>query len=310
MQSILLITAKIFFIGLLGYIIRKKDKVSRAFTEGMNSLLVLLIAPCSILSSGNHEFSQDIAKNLLYVALIMAGYYAFTISVLHFILKKIQASPTQKSAFTNLVVFPNVGFIGFPIIGELFGDEGTLYVVVSTLLYNLLIFSFGVFNTSRHSKTGSQIDLKHMLKSPLVIASLLGTALFLSPVRVPEPAMDMVSSIGGMLAPISILIIGFQLAEYPLLKIFKNGYAYLVSVCRLLILPLLALLILYLLDISGIFAAVAVLSIALPSGTMNVILSKQYNCEPEFSTQSVVQGNLFMTITLPFIMMLVTRILI
>ena len=121
--------------------------------------------------------------------------------------------------------------------------------------------------------------------------------------------MNIIGSLGDMLAPISILILGFQLAEYPFLEIFKNKFVYLVTACRLLVLPLFILLVFYLLGISGMHAAVAVILLALPSGTLNVILSKQYKCAPEFATQSVVQGNIFMMFSLPLIMMLVTKVL-
>lgn len=305
MQTIASIAVEIFLIGFIGFVLRKKKKVSREFVYGLNSLLISIIAPCAILSSGNYQFSSEVVGNLLIITGIMLCYYIFVISITSLMAGRLSIEKAEKSAFINLSVFPNVGFIGFPIILELYGDEGVLYVVVANLIYNLLIYSYGVFNISMHKK----MNIKQMLKSPLVITSLAGVTLFLSPVRIPSILMGCIDAIALMVAPVSILILGFELAEYPIREIFKNKHAYLVSFLRLVGFPLLVLIILHGLGISPFVSAVCIIILALPPGTMNVILSKQYNCAPEFSAQTTIQGNVLMVVTLPLIMMLTYRVL-
>ena len=76
-----------------------------------------------------------------------------------------------------MAVFANVGFIGFPVVAELYGKEGTLYAVIYNLAYQIFLFTAGTALLSGKK----EVDWKEMLLDPMTATSLAAIAIFLSP---------------------------------------------------------------------------------------------------------------------------------
>jgi predicted permease len=67
------------------------------------------------------------------------------------------------------------------------------------------------------------------------------------------------------------LLVGYTVADYSLAEVFQLPKSYLFSLLRLLVFPLLVLVVVKLLGLSGFVATLAVLAFAGPSG-MNVVV--------------------------------------
>jgi hypothetical protein len=200
----------------------------------------------------------------------------------------------KKRIFVTMTVFANTGFVGFPLMLALFGHEGLLLAVVFNMAYNVFMYSYGIYLLS-----GKNGGFGKIVFNPVSIASIAAILLFISPLRLPPIISSPISEIGSMTVPVSMIIIGASLAPIPIRSICSDLHAYFVSAIRLLILPGLVLLVVMFLPINPVNASVIVLMSALPCGSMNVILSEKYDCEPEFAARTVVQSMLLMMLTLP-----------
>ena len=130
--------------------------------------------------------------------------------------------------------FANTGFIGIPIVLELYGKEGMLYAVIYNMFYQLFFFSYGIAMLSG--------DGRFRLKdawNPCIQSALLAILLFLLPVDLPGPVQDTVETIGAMVVPLSMMIIGFGLSDIRFRDIFCDSKAYAVSLMRLIVFPVL-----------------------------------------------------------------------
>ena len=67
----------------------------------------------------------------------------------------------------------------------------------------------------------------------------------------PGQKHDQLSSVGGMIGPLSMIVTGMLIAEVNLKDIFTNKRVYLVTVLRLIIQPLIALAVINLLGMRG-----------------------------------------------------------
>jgi len=290
---------------LFGFFLKKKKVINEDFQKKLSGLLINAILPISILTSANSEYSKELSNKLLQSAGIAAGYYIVAIVIMGILCKHILLGEKKKSIFKTMSVFANTAFIGFPIVGELYGPEGTLYTVIYNLFYQLFLFTYGIKLLSGQDK----FEWKSLYKDVSTMVSVLAIFIFISPFRFPGVIVSTLGDIGNMMVPLSMIIIGCGLADLNIMDLLNDKFSFLVSALRLLIFPTILLVILKMLQIDTVLAASCVLITALPAGSLNVVLAEQYDCEPKFAAQTVIQSMVFMVITLPIIILLINQVL-
>jgi predicted permease len=77
-----------------------------------------------------------------------------------------------------MLAFPNVGYIGIPLINSIYGPSATIYVAIFILLFNIVIYTYGI--ALLKGKTGKRFSSEN-LKSILNMGTIscLVTLLFL-----------------------------------------------------------------------------------------------------------------------------------
>lgn len=300
------ILGKIFLMVLFGYILKKLKIITDQFQSQLSNLLIKAILPISILSSSCNEFSKELSKGLLITAIVCLIYYISSLFIITMVSKKLHVNKETKKIFITMTVFANVGFIGFPIATELFGNDGILYAVIYNMFFQIFFFTYG---TNLLSNKGS-FKITDLLNSPVTISSFLAIIIYLSPFRFPLFISESLSTVGGMMVPLSMMIIGCSLVGIKPSEILKDKYSYLVSLLRLVLLPLITFLCLLVFDIKGEVAIIITILTALPSGSLNAILAEQYNCNPKYATRTVVQTMVLMIITLPIIIAIAIKYLV
>lgn len=53
------------------------------------------------------------------------------------------ASKKEAGVYKCLIVFGNIGFMGFPMISAVYGAQALIYGAGFLILYNILIYSYG-----------------------------------------------------------------------------------------------------------------------------------------------------------------------
>jgi predicted permease len=304
---ILAVIIKIAVMIALGYLLKKLGIITDQLQKGLADLLLLAILPLSILSSADYAFSSDLLRGMLVVAAAATAFYVAGLFFMTYLSRKLHLQLNERKIFVTMTVFANTGFVGFPIITALFGQQGLLLAVIYNMFYNLFMYTYGINMLGSQGKK-ERIKMRPILTNPITVASVASILIFISPFRFPAVLSAPIADIGAMSVPISMIIMGASLANIPLLEIVKDKYSYLVSGIRLIFFPLLMLLAMKLLNVSSVTATICVLMTALPCGTMNVIFAEKYNCAPEFASRTVILSLLLMIITLPVMIFLTTAV--
>jgi predicted permease len=299
-SALLSIGLKIFLSMALGFALRKTGSVSEKFAADGNRLLMLVISPCAMIASAGEKFSHDLARQLALAAIIMGAYFLILTPLMALLKKALPIGHDRQRMFVNLTVFPNTGFIGFPVASELFGAKGLLCAVIMNLLFNLWIFTYGAKNLTH----GANVSWREILVTPVMICSVLALVLFFLPWRLPSPVQDSISLIGDTMTPLAMMVVGMSLADTYLPKLLRDGWAYLTAAIRLAVIPLALTGVFWLIGQHGLAAQVAVVLLALPCGNMNVIQGSQYGIAYDFAVHTVIMTNFLMFVTLPFIILL------
>ncbi len=290
MDAIIGVMIKIVIMTAFGLILKKTRVLDDAGQKTLSDLLVQGTLPVSLIVAGNAELLPSRMGNLLFMGIFSVAYYGLSLGLLWRATKRLRVSPGTRGMIVNLSTFPNVGFIGLPVLMEMFGSESVLYGVVFNLLFNPLLFTVGIRFFGATEKT----SLRATLLKPVNIASVFTIALFLSPFRLPDALLGALKPIGDMTAPLSLIIIGCGVASLRPRKAFANRWAYAVIALRMFLIPMIVVAACMLAGMKGLAPITAAVLCALPPGTTTVMLAEKYGGDVDLGVSCMLMGLVFL----------------
>jgi len=294
----------LFLIIFIGYIIRKKGFINEEINKGLSNILLDITLPALILFSiTNTEIEKGILFNIKMMAVLSCLIYAFVIIFTNLFLKYFRIAVTKSTVFNALLVFGNVGFMGYPVIGTIYPRYGIFYAVISNIIFNLLIYTYGIYIFTV-DKGKEKINIKNLANNG-IIAIIIGFISILTGYKMPEIISGALESLGEMTFPLSMLIIGSSLTNVKFKSIFRDKDLYLLAFLKLLILPLLILLLIRQFNLPVIICNILILLVAMPSATNVVIFAEKYDNNYNFASEGVFFTTLLSLFTIP----LITRII-
>ncbi|WP_166001143.1 AEC family transporter [Bacillus sp. Cs-700] len=227
-------------------------------------------------------------------------FFSILIVVLYFVSQLISRlfgySRSVRASFTNSILFYNSGNYGVPVNDLVFKQDPfamSIQVIILTF-QNILTFSWGIFTLK--TVEGSKVSaLLGYFKMPVLYAMLLGIGFNLLDVTVPEFVLIPADYIADSMIAVALLTLGAQVAQ---LRLSKNlSVVYVSLIIRLLLGPLIALGIIFVLGIEGVTAQALFISSAMPTAVNSAIIAQEYENEPELSAQIVLASTVFSMIT-------------
>lgn len=205
-------------------------------------------------------------------------------------------TPGQKGVWRYTLVFPNVGFIGYPVAVALFGPEALFYAVILALPFNLLSFTLGPLMLAG----AKRFSLRQMF-SPCVVASLLALVLALGRLRPPAAVGEAAEFVGSITVPLSLMFVGSLLAGLPLGRLLSSPRLWILTGVRLLVMPAVLCPILRTLGTEPMILGIAVTQMAMPAAINGSLLSMEYGGDTECMAQITFVSTLASIVTIPIV---------
>ncbi|MCL1818664.1 MAG: AEC family transporter, partial [Spirochaetaceae bacterium] len=230
--------AILFVLIVTGYVSRKIGVLDLALTRGLSRFIVTLTLPCLAISSLQTELSREKLAEAALVLAVMAGSYILY-AVFAWLAPRLLAISDRRDAaiYRFFMIFPNTGFMGYPVVEAFLGKEALFYAVIFNIPYLILFFSVGVgIIAFAGDRAGEKRGIPW--KSPGILASVIGLALFLMPFRLPVILAQPLRILADLTAPLSLIVVGSFLTHVRLAELGKGWRLYAGSFLRLLGIPL------------------------------------------------------------------------
>ncbi len=214
----------------------------------------------------------------------------------------------RRNTFIAAAGFPNVVFIGFPVIQALWGDGITSIGVVYYISSTVLFWTIGVWLLQRDSRQegareGFFANLKKLL-SPPIMGMLLGMAAVLLGIQLPDFVIKPLSMISGVTSPLALIFIGsvIRTMEPGSIRFGRDLYAALAM--RFLILPVAAAVYLRLMPVPTEMKQVFFMLSTMPAMTQMGIMARRYESDYEFACTVITATTIISMLTIPVFMYL------
>ena len=290
---------EMFFILLIGAAALKTGIADSGTGSRMTSILLKVISPCVIIMSYQMEFDRGRMIGLAVTAGLSAASFLGAIILSKLVVPR-NGRPDMAVERMS-IVYSNCGFIGVPLIQGLLGAEGVFYMTSYITVFNIFVWSHGIMLMS-----GKTEDLSATIKNliqPSTIAVGVGLLFFVTGFCLPAVIGDPVSLIGDMNTPVAMLISGMNLAESNLLSCLKSPRTYLLSVTKLILVPLVTLLFLMAVRVDRVIGVTILVAASCPSGAMGTMFALQYNKNSQYASKLLAITTSLSLVTIPAIML-------
>ncbi len=290
---------KLFLLLVLGFVLFKCHIFDEYTNKKISALIVNVASPMLIISSiagveGNDKsivFLMIGAGILMYIGFIILGK----------IINRIFPFPKKDwPVYECMVVFANTGFMGYPVLLDVFGQEAVFYASLIHMAFNFFVYTYAIMCLTKGDDNEFKLNFKQLL-TPGIVLIFIGILIYLFDIQLPSVLMDTVNSVGSLTAPLSMMMIGSSLAVYPIKDSFTDWRSYVFAFVRLIIVPFVTMIVCRLIHINPYYANITIITNAMPVGSMVLMLATQYNANVKIVTRNIVVSTLLSVITIPIV---------
>lgn len=286
----------ILFAIAAGYAANRLGILGGETDKKVSKLLLTVTMPAMILGAvctGDALPEPSVVLGVLRVGLV---FYLLEFAFALAVPPLLGGTPGQKGVWRYTLVFPNVGFIGYPVAVALFGPEALFYAVILVLPFNLLSFTLGPLML-----TGAKRFSLRQMFSPCVCASIGALALALARLRPPAMVGEALEFVGSVTVPLSLMFVGSLLAGLSLGRLLASPRLWILTAVRLLVMPAALCPLLRWMGTEAMILGIAATQMAMPAAVNGSLLCMEYGGDAECMAQITFVSTLASILTIPIV---------
>lgn len=208
----------------------------------------------------------------------------------------------QIGAVILAAAYPNVTYLGLPVLEQAFGNWARSVVIQIDLFAAApMVFTVGIL-LAQHYGESTEAKPKSLLvffNAPPFWAAFLAVALNLNQVAMPFWLPGLLQKCSAAVAPLMIFSLGLALS-WRSLHVRSVPFVLPVVIIKLLLMPLFAWWLADYLQLSGQYKAAAVMDIAMPSMVLGIVLCDRYQLDSSLYAMAVTVTTALSLFSLPF----------
>lgn len=295
----------LFLLIVIGFTVKRIGVVSDAILKEIGSLVMNVTLPAFLITSMNMPFSPEVLRSSGMFLVISLSVYVFGILLVIPATWILRVKGKARDVYEYVILFSNFGYMGYPVVNMVFGSQGVFYAAIYTLPFAFLVWTHGVYVLRRHADDLGPNRKRFQLNASLV-AIFVGFVLFLTSIRLPGPIFDTLELVGSVTTPLSMMFIGFILADSNFKEMALDWKVYAFSVLRLILMPLIVIFVLKTLGFEGLLLGVPVVISAMPAAANAAIIAAQYKSDYKLASRLIFISTLASIATIPIFIALLT----
>lgn len=309
---------KLFLIICLGTLLAKIGILDVHTKQKLTKLMLYVTTPLMIIDAfhdrllmveSQAEGTQNLSVSYLF---LMSFVFYILMTVLSFLfIWAMHVPKEQRRLYLFMTIFGNVGFMGFPVVSAVYGNEGLFYAAILNCMFNIIIYTFGVVLMTAGDAGGKKIlqsmKWKKLLLSPAVLCSIVAVIIFSCHIKLPSIIADTLDTLGGLTSPLAMLVVGANLSGMKIKEMLGNIKLDIYVLVRQFILPLIFWLVIRLICGHAVLAPVWLLLSAMPVANTTALFATEYGGDEKLASESIFLTTLLSLVSFPLIIWICCR---
>ena len=282
---------EVLFIIAIGVILSKKGWFGSNMSAVFSKLVMKISLPLYMLCQMEKDFTHDslirIAPDLILpFASIFLAYIVGRIAA-----KVLHIRRERQGVFVTCFFIANTIFIGLPVNLALFGTQSVPSVMLYYMANTTMFWTLGIYhivNDSQGGKENMPLFSAQTIKkvfSPPLMGFLIGLALVLANIKLPDFLLTSFQYVGNMATPLSLLVIGIEMAGISFSDIHWDRDVVGALIGRFLVCPACVLALLPFIPVTPMSGQVFTMQASMPAMTQMTVVAKSIGADVRYSTQ-------------------------
>lgn len=281
----------------VGYTLSKTKIADSKHSKLLSVLCLYIFLPAKVFNTFATRFTPEYLS-AKYPLLVVAAVVVAAMALISIPLSRLLTKDGyQRSVLQYSLTIPNYGYIGYALAEGIFGGEVLLDVMM--FAFPLCLYNYTV---SYCMLTKSKGSLKKLF-NPVTMAMVLGAAVGLLGIDLPQIADTFLSKASACMSPASMLLTGMVISDYKLKDLLSRWQIYVVVALRLLVIPCTVALSLRLLALDTLVIP-ALMVMAMPCGLNTIVFPKLIGEDCKIGASLAFVSSILCCATIPLCLLL------
>ena len=289
--------ASLFLIMAVGFALVRLHLLKTGDSKTLSVLSVYAICPCAFISASQVDLTPDVLQGFLFAVVCSIVLQVGQIALVKILAKPLRLSPIEQAAS----IYSNSGNLIIPLVGFILGDEWVVYSLAYMSVQTILLWTHGKTLISEFH----HIDVRAILLNINLLAVAAGIVLMVLGIKLVEPLETFVYDVGQMIGPAAMLVTGMIIGGMNLHQIVANKRVWLVTIIRLVLIPIIVTLALKFSGIDSLvpnaqsIMLITLLATITPSASTTVQMAQIYEKDAPYASAINVVTTLCCIVTMP-----------
>jgi hypothetical protein len=280
----------VFAVILTGWIVGFTGYLSRTLSNGLIHFAYNIAMPALLIVTIAQEPSHSLFRWRFLVAFGGGSLLCF---ILVFGVMSMSGSQSlaSRTMYGITASMTNTGFVALPVLAAIYGPRAVLPAAIATVFVAVVMFPAAVIllevgqRDANGAGTTPMDTAKHVVLNPMVLSTVIGMLLSALNLRMPAPVTAYLDILADALTPCALFAIGLGLSIDGLRATI--GRSSLLSVVKLVLMPLIVYGLSVVLRLDPLYTIAAVICAAVPTAKTAYILAGEYRCEETMVASTV-----------------------
>lgn len=277
----------------IGYICGKIGFINENTAKHITDIVLYFVTPCVIINAYQIDFNPSILINLGITALCAIGVHIISIIIVTLVFRGKDVGKRAVLRFGT--IFSNCGFMSLPLQQAIVGKEGVLYGAAFLGVFNIVLWSYGVVCMSGSRKN---LSAKKLLLNPGILGVIIALVLFLMSIKLPTVISEPVKYMANLNTPLPMIIIGFHLTNSKISNGLRDKDAWIATILRLLVIPVICISIMLLIGIKGDILITVAIAVSAPVAAVTTMFATKFEKDTELSVNLVSLSTILSVVTM------------
>lgn len=233
MQALIENVLVLLIFAFSGWFLGRRHILSSQNLKLLSVLEIWVFLPCNALKSFSKNFTLSYIQEK-YPMILISLCIVVTLTALNaWLVPKFIKGKYQQNIIRYTLTLPNFGYVGYPLIQNVYGDLMLLNAQVFTLPMSVYSNSEGY----RLLTNADSISLKKII-NPSLVAMAIGAIFGLTGWQLPTVVANVAANGSNCMGPVSMLLAGITISDYDVKELLRNKTSYVIALFRLLLIPL------------------------------------------------------------------------
>lgn len=238
-------------------------------------------------------------------------FYALLIFLSFVVILPLHIPKEERCLYLFMTIFGNVGFMGFPVVSAVYGNEGLFYAAILNCVFNIIIYTFGVVLMTVGNQNEKPLlqstAWKKLLLSPAVLCSVVAVIIFSCHIQLPAVLADTLDTIGGLTSPLAMLVVGANLYGMRLREMLKDWRMNCYVLLRQFAMPLLFWILLRRFTQHAMLTPVWLLLSGMPVANTTALFATEYGGNEKLASKCIFLTTLCSLVSFPLVIWICCR---